>query len=59
VTALEEVQRHGPRFQHYTVRLTGGSYHQLKTALITYQAELLGFCHDSISFLRRGPISEH
>lgn len=58
VTTLEEVRRHGPRFQRYAIRLAGGSYSRLGDALIAYQTELLGFCHDSIRFLRSGPKSE-
>ncbi|KAI0839447.1 hypothetical protein F5Y06DRAFT_303168 [Hypoxylon sp. FL0890] len=54
VTGLEEISRHGPRFHHYTVRLVGGTYEQLKVALVKYHAELIGFCHDSIVFFRAG-----
>ncbi|OTA58869.1 hypothetical protein K449DRAFT_436358 [Hypoxylon sp. EC38] len=55
VTGLEEISRDGPRFHHYTVRLAGGTYEQLKVALVKYHAELIGFCHDSIVFFRAGP----
>ncbi|KAI1137571.1 hypothetical protein F5Y05DRAFT_387620 [Hypoxylon sp. FL0543] len=55
VTGLEKISRHGPRFHHYTVRLSGGTYEQLKVALVKYHAELIGFCHDSIVFFRSGP----
>ncbi|KAI1445428.1 hypothetical protein F5Y02DRAFT_386167 [Annulohypoxylon stygium] len=55
VVALEEICRHGPRFHHYTIRLAGSSYEQLKVALINYHTELIGFCHDSITFFKTRP----
>ncbi|KAI0886344.1 uncharacterized protein GGS22DRAFT_179230 [Annulohypoxylon maeteangense] len=55
VAALEEVYRHGPRFHYYTIRLAGGTYERLKAALIQYHTELIGLCHDSITFFRAGP----
>ncbi len=59
VAALEDIYRHGPRFHHYIVRLTGSSpYEPLKSALAKYRAELDGFCQDSVSYLQSKPYSE-